>query len=297
LPPTSDNGLAGTWNPSVVDNQSSGTYTFTSPAGQCVLPYTYTVTVNPIVKPTFTFGTFQSICIGSTVPTLTDTSSNGIAGTWNPTVIDNSVNGTYIFTPSSGQCADSTSFALEVNAVPTATIAEDTTVYDGDMLPGYSFLTSAGAAVHWTNSDPSIGLQGSGVGDVPSFVAKNMSNQPVTSTVMATPVIGGCSGMTQSYVIKVLPLNKDVFVPNVFTPNGDGKNDLLYVYGNYIDKLEMHIFNQWGQQIATITSKTQSWDGKYKGSPQPVGVYVYVLKAELTNGKVVNLKGSITLLR
>ena len=59
----------------------------------------------------------------------------------------------------------------------------------------------------------------------------------------------------------------------------------------------MRIFNQWGQQIATITDKTQGWDGRHKGNPQPVGVYVYVLKAELVGGKTVTLKGSITLIR
>ena len=170
-------------------------------------------------------------------------------------------------------------------------------MYDGNTVPGYNFTVSTGATVHWSNSDASIGLAGSGTGDLPPFIAKNMSNQPVSATISATPIIGGCSGATQSYVVKVLPLNKDVFVPNVFTPNGDGKNDLLYAYGNYIDKIDMHIFNQWGQQIAVITDKTQGWDGNYKGSPQPVGVYVYVLKASLSDGRAVNMKGSITLLR
>ena len=80
LPTTSDNGLNGVWNPSIANNQASGTYTFTVP-GQCVTPYVFTVTVNPIVKPTFSFGTFQSICIGSSVPVLATTSSNGITGT------------------------------------------------------------------------------------------------------------------------------------------------------------------------------------------------------------------------
>jgi len=72
---------------------------------------------------------------------------------------------------------------------------------------------------------------------------------------------------------------------------------MLFVYGNYIDKVEMRIFNQWGQQIAMINDKTQGWDGRHKGDPQPVGVYVYVLKARLSDGRIVNLKGSITLLR
>ena len=181
--------------------------------------------------------------------------------------------------------------------MPTTTISEDTAVYDGTFIPSYNFITSPGAVTNWTNSNPSIGLGASGAGTVPSFVATNRGDQDVIGTIVATPVIGGCSGAAQSYTIKVMPLNKDVFVPNVFTPNGDGKNDLLYVYGNYIDKVEMHIFNQWGQQIAVITDKTQGWDGKHKGTAQPVGVYVYVLKAQLSDGRTVNLKGSITLLR
>jgi gliding motility-associated-like protein len=296
LPTTSDNSLTGSWNPSVVSNQVSGTYTFTVP-GQCVTPFVYTVTVNPIVKPTFSFGTFQSICTGTSVPVLSNTSSNGITGTWNPAVVDNTVNGTYVFTPDPGQCTDTTSFKLEVNSVPTTTISEDTAVYDGAFIPSYNFITSPGAVTHWTNSDPSIGVGASGAGTVPSFVATNRGDQDIVGTITATPIIGGCSGAPQTYTIKVMPLNKDVFVPNVFTPNGDGKNDLLHVYGNYIDKVEMHIFNQWGQQIAVITDKTQGWDGKHKGTAQPIGVYVYVLKAELSTGKTVNLKGSITLLR
>jgi len=296
LSATSDNNLTGSWSPSVVSNQVSGTYTFTVP-GQCVAPFVFTVTVNPIVKPTFSFGTFQSICTGTSVPVLTTTSSNGITGTWNPAVVDNAVNATYVFTPGPGQCSDTTSFKLEVNSVPATSISEDTAVYDGAFIPSYNFITSPGAVTHWTNSNPAIGVGASGAGTVPSFVATNRGDQDIVGTITATPIIGGCSGTPQTYSIKVMPLNKDVFVPNVFTPNGDGKNDLLYVYGNYIDKLEMHIFNQWGQQIAVITDKTQGWDGKHKGTAQPIGVYVYVLKADLSTGKTVNLKGSITLLR
>jgi hypothetical protein len=185
LPLTSDNGITGVWNPSVVSNQASGTYTFTVP-GQCVTPYIYTVTVNPIVKPAFSFGVFQSICIGTQVPVLATTSSNGITGTWSPSVVDNAINGTYVFTPDPGQCTDTTSFKLEVNAVPTTSISEDTAVYDGTFIPSYNFITSPGASTNWTNSNPTIGLGPSGVGTVPSFVATNRGDQDVTGIVTAT---------------------------------------------------------------------------------------------------------------
>jgi gliding motility-associated-like protein len=206
-------------------------------------------------------------------------------------------NATYTFTPDAGQCATTASFTLEVNPVPSVTVRTDTTVYDGAVIPLFNFTATPGAVINWTNSNPSIGLAASGTGNVPSFTAINLGNAPVTATITVTPSINGCVGTARTYVITVLPLDKDVFVPNVFSPNRDGKNDLLYVYGNYITKVDMRIFNQWGQQIATITNKTQGWDGTHKGNPQPVGVYVYVLKAELSGGRIVNMKGSITLVR
>jgi hypothetical protein len=70
LPTTSQNGITGTWSPSVVDNANSGTYTFTPTTGQCATNATFNVTINPILVPTFSFGSNLSICAGGTVPTL-----------------------------------------------------------------------------------------------------------------------------------------------------------------------------------------------------------------------------------
>jgi gliding motility-associated-like protein len=297
LPTTSNNGLAGTWSPSIVSNQASGTYTFTPAAGQCVTPVTFTVTVNPIVTPVFNFGTFQSVCAGTTAPILTTTSTNNITGTWSPAIVSNLVSGTYTFTPSVGQCATNATFTYEVNEIPTVSVRTDTTVYDGEIIPGVTFETSPGASLNWTNSNSTIGLGSSGSGNISAFTAINRGNDPVVSTIVVTPSVNGCTGIGQSYKITVLPLDKDVFVPNAFSPNGDGKNDILYIYGNYIDKVTMRIFNQWGQQIAMITDKSQGWNGMHKGNYQPVGVYVYVLRVVLTDGKTIDKKGSITLVR
>jgi hypothetical protein len=82
LPTVSDNGINGTWNPAVVSDQASGTYTFTAGAGQgpCIATVVFTVTVSPILTPTFNFGNL-SICIGASVPALPATSLRGISGT------------------------------------------------------------------------------------------------------------------------------------------------------------------------------------------------------------------------
>ena len=79
---TSSEGITGTWNPASVDNQNSRTYTFTPAPGQCAFPTTFDVTVNPSIFPTFGFGTTLTICAGSAVPSLPNTSTNGYTGTW-----------------------------------------------------------------------------------------------------------------------------------------------------------------------------------------------------------------------
>jgi gliding motility-associated-like protein len=106
----------------------------------------------------------------------------------------------------------------------------------------------------------------------------------------------GCIDTAQVSVT-VIPGNEDVFVPNVFTPNGDGKNDDLRVYGNLIQSIDLTIFNQWGELIFNTKDKNKGWDGRHKGVMQPITVYVYVLKAVMQNGSVITKKGSVTLVR
>jgi gliding motility-associated-like protein len=301
LPSLSDNGINGTWNPAVINNQASGTYVFTPDATpeQCINKVTFTVTVKPILTPTFSFGNSLTVCAGGTVPALPTTSTNSITGTWSPATVSNQTSGVYKFTSTPGQCATaSVTFTVTVNPTGTVNAIPDTIVNDGATIPANNFSgTPSGVNYTWTNSNPDIGLSASGTGNVPSFDAINRGDNPISGTVTVTPTINGCAGTARSYIVTVKPLNKDVFVPNVFSPNGDGKNDILFVYGNYIDKLDMRIFNQWGEQIITINSRTTGWDGTHRGKAQPVGVYVYTLQAVLSDGRTVKLKGSITLLR
>ncbi|MEN9497301.1 MAG: hypothetical protein RL750_200, partial [Bacteroidota bacterium] len=85
--------------------------------------------------------------------------------------------------------------------------------------------------------------------------------------------------------------------PNTFTPNGDGRNDLLNVYGNYIASAEFRIFNQWGELIFYTTDHTKGWDGTHKGKAQPIGVYAYTLKVVLQDNTIKIKTGSINLIR
>jgi hypothetical protein len=117
LPTTSNNGITGSWSPAI-NNTSTTTYTFTPTAGQCASTATMTVTINPQTVPTFTqVGPF---CSGTSF-TLPTTSNNGITGTWSP-VINNTSTTTYTFTPTVGQCAQSTTITITISPQVTATV-------------------------------------------------------------------------------------------------------------------------------------------------------------------------------
>jgi len=93
------------------------------------------------------------------------------------------------------------------------------------------------------------------------------------------------------------PQGNNFFIPNSFTPNGDGKNDIFYVYGNTVAKLKLRVYNQWGQFIYESRSIQNGWDGTYRGELQPNGVYVYYVDIEFNDGTKTMKKGTITLLR
>jgi gliding motility-associated-like protein len=86
-------------------------------------------------------------------------------------------------------------------------------------------------------------------------------------------------------------------VPTGFSPNGDGNNDILYVRGGAIETMNIKIFNRWGEKVFESNSLSQGWDGKFKGKPQEMDAYAYILTATFIDGTTALKKGNITLVR
>jgi gliding motility-associated-like protein len=86
-------------------------------------------------------------------------------------------------------------------------------------------------------------------------------------------------------------------VPNAFTPLGNAANNIIYVRGFGIGKMNWRIYNRFGNLVFSTGDRNQGWDGKYKGTVQPMDVYAYTLEVEFTDGTRTTKKGDITLLR
>ncbi|HRP32335.1 MAG TPA: gliding motility-associated C-terminal domain-containing protein [Agriterribacter sp.] len=104
-------------------------------------------------------------------------------------------------------------------------------------------------------------------------------------------------GCIDTASIKTTVDNQDFFIPNAFTPNNDGKNDLFRIYGSAVTGANIRIYNQWGVMIYETSDNTKGWDGTHKNHPQPVGLYVYVIKVRLANEDTFIKKGTIRLIR
>jgi len=86
-------------------------------------------------------------------------------------------------------------------------------------------------------------------------------------------------------------------VPDAFSPNGDGQNDILYVLGEGIVSLVFTVYSRWGEEIFKTTDKNKGWDGTYKNKALEQGVYTYALKVRLINNEEISRIGNVTLIR
>jgi gliding motility-associated-like protein len=86
-------------------------------------------------------------------------------------------------------------------------------------------------------------------------------------------------------------------VPTGFSPNGDGNNDVLNVYGTLkASEFRLEVYNRWGEKLFSTTDKSKGWDGTYNGADVPVGVYAYIYRVNI-EGKIIQKSGSVTLIR
>ena len=90
---------------------------------------------------------------------------------------------------------------------------------------------------------------------------------------------------------------QDVYIPNVFSPNGDQQNDVFTVYSKFIVSMHLVVYDRYGEKVFETNDPNEGWDGTYKGQPVEEGVYMYYLTAKLSNGVFVKRTGSVQLVR
>jgi large repetitive protein len=91
--------------------------------------------------------------------------------------------------------------------------------------------------------------------------------------------------------------NECYFVPNAFSPNNDGENDVLYVRGITVTDLHWMIFSRWGEKVFETKDANTGWDGTFKGQLLPTGVYGVLVRGKCDDGQYFEKKGNITLIQ
>ena len=140
----------------------------------------------------------------------------------------------------------------------------------------------------WTFGNPDITSSSQN----PTFTYQDSGRYNVTLEVTSDK---GCKSSISKKVI--VGDEMGLFLPNAFTPNGDGSNDVFLAVANNIVKFEMLIFNRGGSLVFQSNDIRKGWDGNVKGEPAENNVYVYKVNYYSKDNKSHSLTGSITLIR
>ena len=252
------------------------------------------VYLNLLVYPTITpiIGNVQNMCENDPIVSFTASPIGGVwsgpgisaTGSFDPTLAGVGVH-TIVYT-AAGQCANSDTVTIEVYDVPMVNdlIKDDEcdegigsieiTVTGG--MPPYSYVWSNGK----TTKD-------------------NLRLKEGTYSLTVTD----SNGCIESYSGSLLNLEDDscddtyLFVPNIFSPDGNGVNDVLFVDGKNIQEVNLQVYNRWGNLVFESNSLSKGWDGTYQGQPVNQGVFVYLVTGRYKDGEEFEQKGTITLIR
>ncbi len=305
-PLTASGGVSCTWSPATGLNNanscnptasptSTTTYTVTVTDGNgCTNTASLTVTVNPCAAPVAAFtASATTLCENDCIDFTDNSTSSPTNWSWtftganpsssalqNPTSICYGTAGTYTVTlvASNSFGSNSTSMTVTVNPNPTASAGSSTTITIGNST---TLNATGGGTYLWSTGETS----------------SSITVSPTASTQYCVTVnSNGCSDTSCVWVYVDVTCG-DVFVPNAFSPNNDGMNDVLYVRGNCIKTMSFRIYDRWGEKVFETADPKAGWDGTFRGKLMDAAVFGYHLDAELLTGETVKMKGNITLVR
>jgi gliding motility-associated-like protein len=299
---TANGGISYVWSPS-----GTGGSHYVTPSSTTVWNVTGTdvygcintaqVTVNVTDNYNATIDPVTPMCQNAAAFNLS--AADG-GGAWSGTGITDPVNGTFdpqtsgpgdhiITYAIGGNCGDTSSVTITVWELPQidyTTTSEESCTGAGD--GSISILVTGGASPYsylWMPSGSGSQTIGLETGSYSVTVTDDNSCTSDIVIVLNDPGIP-CES-----------INYHIFIPNVFSPNGDGQNDVLYVRGEGIETLEFLIFNRWGEIVFESTSTDQGWDGNYRNRPAESAVFAVTVKGTFSNGQEFQIFGNVTLVR
>lgn len=258
---------------------------------------------NPVLTATVTADK-QQICKGQQAQLTTTTPAGPVTYHWSPAaglscttcanpIATPTATTTYTDTVRDGATTVINSITITVNPLPTIIITPGANV---QVAQGGSITLTASGATTYTWAPPTY------------------LNTTTGSTVISTPLASiiytvtgtdgnGCTG-TASVTLTVPgtppppePTDTGVYIPNAFSPNGDGKNENFLIIHDPAIKITTLIFNKWGQEVYNNSNDVSGWDGMLKGEPAAIGVYAYMVTTRFPDGTTKFYKGNLTLLR
>jgi gliding motility-associated-like protein len=170
---------------------------------------------------------------------------------------------------------------IGITASPPVIILSESSQLTVNQDPGYQYV--------WSSVPPSI---------IDPVYNPLVSPEETTTYTVTVTDENGCTGTASITVTVMNPFcdERDIFLPNAFTPNGDGENDILYVRSNFVTSLDWHIYNRWGQEVFSSNNISNGWNGTFNGEQLAPDVYGYYFNATCPNGKTYKKQGNITLL-
>lgn len=298
------NGLSQTVTPT-----STTTYSATvTDANGCTMMQTFTVTVAP--QPTASFTAGPGDCEPATV-TFTDNSTGAVSYQWDfgdpasgplNTSTTASPTHSYAFAGSyditlivqnAGGCSDTLTIpgGVTIFGQPVAALsASPETV--SELYPEVFFtdLATGGSncVLHFGDGDSTTNCNFGTISHI----------YPTAGTYNAWYAVTNADGCTDTvYITIVVEEQSTVYVPNAFTPNSSGNNDMFFAYGTNVISFEMYIFDRWGNLVYQNNDITKGWDGTYKNDPCQEDVYIYKIMWTDAQNRKHKMLGHVSLIR
>jgi gliding motility-associated-like protein len=219
-------------------------------------------------------------------PALPTVSKEGINGTWTPSSINTATVGStvYTFTPTGNQCGVSSQITVVITPPPVLTMGPDIAIAAGGSAEMNVSATGNIVSYQW---NPSTGLNDATI--------KNPVASPSSTTTYTLVVIDDNNCEASGNITVTVSGRSKILVPNAFSPNGDGINDVWVITNLSIyPGATVDVFNRYGQSVFHSENASKAWDGTFNGKPLPMATYYYIIDLKNNEKKIA---GSVTLFK